>query len=756
MRPALEIASLPDDVRAHDSGHHFAVRLRCPVCKGCFSDERRCTSCNFLLKEKDGIVLALAPDRLAYYADFIADYERIRDAEGRGSRDKSYYLALPHLDTTGNNSGQWRIRARSYDYLVRRVLNSSADGESVLDLGAGNCWLSFHLSRRGYRPVAVDLLTNAQDGLGAAIHYNRELRSDIPRFQADLNRLPFQDEQFDVVIFNASFHYSEDYEITLREALRCTKPDGSVVVCDTPWYSRDENGRLMIAERRAYFLDRFCTASDSVESQEFLTDERLRSLEESLSIRWTVHSPWYGWRWAMRPWIARLRKRREPSKFRIYMARKDAVGPVDLTSDSAVTVINGIRYATGSDAAVRGSLRIVADKVQHLHSESTRLSASVSEMNLEGFLLLPGLINAHDHLQYALHPRLGHPPYNNYVEWGDDIHETLPSVISHYNSVPKDVRLWWGAIRNLLCGVTTVCHHDPLWPTLQAEGYPIKVLPNYGWAHSVRLASDIRQAWADTQNGCAFFIHACEGTDELARRELAELDELDMLNAKTVIVHGLALDELGVALLQERQASLILCLTSNQFLYGRLPDIKHLSAVEKIALGNDSPISAAGDLLDEVRFAIERASIPMETAYRMITDLPAAILRLANGEGHIRESGCADFIAIRDNGDPPHKRLLTLSWRDVEFVMIAGKVQLASENVWHLLPPAAREGMESLWIDGDIRWLRAPVRQLLQQAEAVLGTGMVRLGERVVQHTDSAISNSPVAYQEMPLLEERP
>jgi hypothetical protein len=80
----------------------------------------------------------------------------------------------------------------------------------------------------------------------------------------------------------------------------------------------------MIAERRAYFRDRFCTASDSVESQEFLTGERLHSLEEALSIRWTVHSPWYGWRWAMRPWVARLRKLREPSKFRIYVARKDA------------------------------------------------------------------------------------------------------------------------------------------------------------------------------------------------------------------------------------------------------------------------------------------------------------------------------------------------------------------------------------------------------------------------------------------------
>jgi SAM-dependent methyltransferase len=276
------------------------------------------------MKEKDGIVLALAPDRLAYYADFVADYERIRAAEGRGSRDKSYYLALPHEDTTGNNSGQWKIRAKSYDYLIRQVLKPLSDGEAVLDLGAGNCWLSYQLARRRYRPIAVDLLTNSQDGLGAAIHYQNELGSSIPRFQAELNCLPFQDGQFDVVIFNASFHYSENYETTLREALRCIKPNGLVVICDTPLYSQEASGKQMIAERRAYFRDRFCTASDSVESQEFLTDERLRRLEEALSIHWTVYRPWYGWRWAMRPWVARLRRRREPSKFRIYVARKDA------------------------------------------------------------------------------------------------------------------------------------------------------------------------------------------------------------------------------------------------------------------------------------------------------------------------------------------------------------------------------------------------------------------------------------------------
>jgi SAM-dependent methyltransferase len=275
------------------------------------------------MEEKDGIFLAIAPDRLAYYTKFIADYEYIRAAEGRGSRDKSYYLALPYEDRTGNNSGQWKIRAKSFDYLIRNILDPAGRGETVLDLGAGNCWLSFQLAQHGYRPVAVDILTNSLDGLGAAIHYGSELGFHIPRFQAELNCLPFQDEQFDAVIFNASFHYSEDYVATMREALRCVKPGGHVVICDSPWYTREQSGQKMVAERHAYFRNRFGTASESVKSLEFLTDDRLHRLEAALHIDWTVYRPWYGWRWAMRPWLARLHKRREPSQFCIYVARKD-------------------------------------------------------------------------------------------------------------------------------------------------------------------------------------------------------------------------------------------------------------------------------------------------------------------------------------------------------------------------------------------------------------------------------------------------
>jgi SAM-dependent methyltransferase len=295
------------------------IRLRCPRC-GTAIDTLDCPACGFAIVIDDGIARALPPESAAHHARFIADYERIRSSEGRGSASEDFYLALPYRDTTGRNRGQWRMRARSYDYIVRHLL----EGRRILDLGAGNGWMSFRLALDGYQPVAVDLLTNDRDGLGAARHYQSRVPTLFPRFQAEICRLPFADEQFDAAVFNASFHYAEDYEASLGEAMRCVKKGGMVIISDTPWYARDESGRQMLAERREAFLHCHGTTADAIASLGYLTDTRLRSMGATLSIRWEVHRPWYGPRWAMRPLIANLRGRREPSRFRLYVARKPA------------------------------------------------------------------------------------------------------------------------------------------------------------------------------------------------------------------------------------------------------------------------------------------------------------------------------------------------------------------------------------------------------------------------------------------------
>lgn len=398
-------------------------------------------------------------------------------------------------------------------------------------------------------------------------------------------------------------------------------------------------------------------------------------------------------------------------------------------------VIYGGRCAIGPRESMCASIEIAGDRVNCIRKEHWLLSPGASDLqsiDLSGFFIMPGFINAHDHLEFALYPRLANPPYRNYIDWGTDIHNSFPTLIAKHRAVPKDIRLWWGGIRNLLCGVTTVSHHNPLWPELQREDFPVRVVQQYGWAHSLALGGNLHLARSDTPKGRAFIIHACEGIDDEARGELWELDRLALLDEDTVLVHGLAIDHDGVALMKKRKASLIVCPSSNEFLFGKLPDLSLLMEIDQVTLGNDSPLTAVGDLLDEVQFAMRFCNISAELAYRMVTVAPAAILRLDDAAGSIKKSGVADLIAVRDTRQDAENRLKTLALNDIEFVMIEGRVQLASDAILNRLPLAVRQGLEALWIDGTVRWLRAPVKELLQKTEEVLGKDKVQLGAKNV------------------------
>ena len=117
------------------------------------------------------------------------------------------------------------------------------------------------------------------------------------------------------------------------------------------------------------------------------------------------------------------------------------------------TLLHGICCAVGPHSSMRGTIEIANGRLTHIRHD--RLASLVTasrriDIDLSGFLVMPGLVNAHDHLQFALYPNLGNPPYRNYIEWGEDIHATFSEIIAKHKSVPKDVRLWWGGIRNLL------------------------------------------------------------------------------------------------------------------------------------------------------------------------------------------------------------------------------------------------------------------------------------------------------------------
>jgi ubiquinone/menaquinone biosynthesis C-methylase UbiE len=252
---------------------------------------------------------------------FLEHYAAIRHAEGRGSGDPAYFRALPYRDLTGTNSGQWAIRARSYRHFegvvlskIERRVNRPLD---VLDLGAGNGWMSYRLALRDHRAVALDIFPDERDGLGAIRHYPVPLAGVI----AEFDHLPFREASFDVAIYNSSLHYSSDYRRALREVRRCLRRSGCVIVMDSPIYKLAEHGERMRAERQARFEKLHGFRSEAQGSIEYLDEGTLSELSREIGIQWRRSRPWLGWHWALRPWKARLTRRRPPSHFFILTGR---------------------------------------------------------------------------------------------------------------------------------------------------------------------------------------------------------------------------------------------------------------------------------------------------------------------------------------------------------------------------------------------------------------------------------------------------
>ena len=204
---------------------------------------------------------------------------------------------------------------------LRHVIAPVENGGSalnILDLGAGNGWLSNRLALRGHFVAAVDLTINDFDGLGCYRYYDLKFL----RIQSEFDHLPWMDHSVDLIVFNASLHYSVNYVETLGESLRVLNQQGQLVILDLPIYHEPSSGLGMVSEREAYFVKQYGFASNSLPSENYLTYAWLNELANELNLSWEFATPFYNLKWSLNPSIARVFHRREPARFHLIIGRQ--------------------------------------------------------------------------------------------------------------------------------------------------------------------------------------------------------------------------------------------------------------------------------------------------------------------------------------------------------------------------------------------------------------------------------------------------
>ena len=249
----------------------------------------------------------------------------------------------------------------------------------------------------------------------------------------------------------------------------------------------------------------------------------------------------------------------------------------------------------------------------------------------------------------------------------------------------RDQRLLLGGIKNILSGVTTVAHHDPLYEYLISDAYPVPVVSQYGWSHSLLIDGDerVRRSYQRTPAAWPWIIHAAEGLDDEAAAEFERLDALGCIGANTLIVHGIALDHAQRKRLVEARAGLIWCPASNLHLFGTTADVLDLVKHGRVALGTDSRLSGARDLLGELSVAREVSGLDEKTLESLVTTSSARLLRLAD-RGVLRAGAAADILVL------PQMPLSRATRADVRLVMIRGRVLYADTHYACAIAPASQ------------------------------------------------------------------
>lgn len=632
-----------------------------------------------------------------------------------------------------SNAEAFAAWARVYDeqenpllLLEKRILSRmlpDARNKSVIDLGCGTGrWLSY-FSHAGAATVCGLDSSRAMLDVAAAKNIDKAelIHSELPF-------LPLASRSIDLALASFVLSYVDDLTESAAELARVLRPGGDLFISDMnpetaialgwrrSFSTAGQRFELAVKNRRmGEVIDAFASRGFSLVAS---LEPHFGGPERALFQKHKMESAWIAADGL--PPIYMLQLRRSPVP----------------ENEGDLVALCGARCALGPRESLSAAVTLQGDVIASLLSEtpasSSRAEVAIHDLDLTGYLLFPGLVNAHDHLEFALFPRLGHAPYADSAQWAEDIHTHQAESIQLHKTVPKETRLWWGGVRNLLCGVTTVCHHNPLHPFLQGRDFPVRVVQEYSWAHSLTFAREIPKSLRRTGPDEPFVIHAGEGIDQNSVDEFDALDALGALESRSVLVHGLALDRAGTERLNERGCSLVVCPSSNHFLFQRTHTRELLESVARLALGSDSPLTADGDLLDELRFTHRRDLLAIDRLYGTVTDKASGILRLHNGEGTLRIGASADLFAVRHRDGDPSEILACLSWRDVELVIVGGQVRLASPEIWTRLPPALRCHLTAIKVDDHLRWLHGPVLEYLDSAESVLGSQQVRVGGRLI------------------------
>ena len=334
-------------------------------------------------------------------------------------------------------------------------------------------------------------------------------------------------------------------------------------------------------------------------------------------------------------------------------------------------------------------------------------------LDLDGRLLLPGLVNALDVLDLSVFPPLGAPPFPSLYAWASAVGEGDHPSVRAALRVPLVDRLFLGGLRNLLAGATAVVHHHPFHRSLARADFPVRVLARYQFADSPGRTPHLRRTYRSTDRRIPWLVRAAEGTDETARGEVDRLARANVLRQNTVILHGTGLWEGDAPRIAAARASVVWCPEADRRLYGATAPVRELRAAGvRVGLGADSAATGSRDALSNLAAARREGLFSDAELLDLATRESAEVARLPLGG---TEGGRpADLVVVADV-----PAFLAGDRRAIDLVLVDGRPLYGAPALVAATGAAAGE----VEVDGERRLLAEPhagrLRSLLRAHPAV-------------------------------------
>jgi 5-methylthioadenosine/S-adenosylhomocysteine deaminase len=373
------------------------------------------------------------------------------------------------------------------------------------------------------------------------------------------------------------------------------------------------------------------------------------------------------------------------------------------------------------DRVIADGAIVVSDQRIADVTERGSVAPKIPVTTIEG-IVLPGLIDLHNHLTWNILPRWvpTHPFANRYA-WqataeydrnlagphgalGKDamceaeIYAEVKAIIGGATSVVgslNDLHCTQGLVRNLdvdsRLGFTAPkaddpCEQDakafqPLADFVDNEVFPMEVpYDRLAFLRCALRAGSLH----------ALVVHLSEGApnDASARREFRMLEQAGLIMPGLVIDHGTALHAEDFQRMSGK-AGLVWSPRSNDELYGDTTNIAAaLQQNVSVAIAPDwSPTGSAG-MLQEIGYASRRyRNINAMQMVAMATSIPARLARLSDRIGVLAPGLFADFIVMRGDRANPYAAVTQATPADIQLVVIGGQAVYGDPEVMATLRP---------------------------------------------------------------------